>query len=136
MRSHLGEFVSLKHLLHEQRLIKSDAEIQLMQKAGTLALGAHQSNAMLHSQLTEGQRSRAVVRVHAQRCSASAYPSIIGSASNNGCVLHYTNNDAPLQDGNLVLIDAGVNTSITPQTLPAPFQFQACFRRRKGRCTT
>ena len=31
-----GEFVSLKHLLHEQRLIKSNAEIQLMQKAAEI----------------------------------------------------------------------------------------------------
>ena len=46
-----GEFVSLKHLLHEQRLIKSNAEIQLMQKAATLALErtSEQCNVAQHS---------------------------------------------------------------------------------------
>ena len=63
-----GEFVSLKHLLHEQRLIKSDAEIQLCKRLPTLALGAHQSNAMLHSTAHRGAaRSHCCMR-YAQRC--------------------------------------------------------------------
>jgi Xaa-Pro aminopeptidase len=35
-----------------------------------------------------------------------AYPSIVGGGA-NGCVLHYTRNSDPLQDGDLLLIDAG-----------------------------
>lgn len=35
-----------------------------------------------------------------------AYPSIVGGGI-NGCILHYTENDAELRDGDLVLIDAG-----------------------------
>jgi len=35
-----------------------------------------------------------------------AYPSIVGGGK-NGCVLHYTDNDAALNDGDLLLIDAG-----------------------------
>ena len=57
-----------------------------------------------------------------------AYPSIVGSG-NNGCVLHYTDNDAPLQDGNLVLIDAGCEyqhyaADIT-RTFPVSGEFSA-----------
>jgi Xaa-Pro aminopeptidase len=39
-------------------------------------------------------------------CREAAYPSIVGGG-NNACTLHYTANDAVLQDGDLVLIDAG-----------------------------
>jgi Xaa-Pro aminopeptidase len=35
-----------------------------------------------------------------------AYPSIVGGGE-NGCILHYTENSQPLQDGDLLLIDAG-----------------------------
>jgi Xaa-Pro aminopeptidase len=35
-----------------------------------------------------------------------AYPSIVGSGE-NGCILHYTENTGQLQDGDLLLIDAG-----------------------------
>ncbi|MEC7968817.1 MAG: aminopeptidase P N-terminal domain-containing protein [Pseudomonadota bacterium] len=103
-----GEFVSLKHLLHEQRLIKSDAEIQLMQKAAEISAGAHiRAMQCCTAQLTEGQlEAELLYEFMRNGARHSAYPSIIGSG-NNGCVLHYTNNDAPLQDGNLVLIDAG-----------------------------
>ena len=103
-----GEFVSLKHLLHEQRLIKSDAEIQLMQKAADISAGAHiRAMQCCTTQLTEGQlEAELLYEFMRNGARHSAYPSIIGSG-NNGCVLHYTNNDAPLQDGNLVLIDAG-----------------------------
>ena len=103
-----GEFVSLKHLLHEQRLIKSDAEIQLMQKAADISAGAHiRAMQCCTAQLTEGQlEAELLYEFMRNGARHSAYPSIIGSG-NNGCVLHYTYNDAPLQDGNLVLIDAG-----------------------------
>ena len=103
-----GECVSLKHLLHEQRLIKSDAEIQLMQKAAEISAGAHiRAMQCCTAQLTEGQlEAELLYEFMRNGARHSAYPSIIGSG-NNGCVLHYTNNDAPLQDGNLVLIDAG-----------------------------
>ncbi|MEC7613676.1 MAG: aminopeptidase P N-terminal domain-containing protein [Pseudomonadota bacterium] len=103
-----GEFVSLKHLLHEQRLIKSDAEIQLIQKAAEISAGAHiRAMQCCTAQLTEGQlEAELLYEFMRNGARHSAYPSIIGSG-NNGCVLHYTNNDAPLQDGNLVLIDAG-----------------------------
>jgi Xaa-Pro aminopeptidase len=37
---------------------------------------------------------------------APAYPCIVGGGANS-CILHYTDNDAPLCDGDLLLIDAG-----------------------------
>ena len=39
-------------------------------------------------------------------CIAPAYGSIVGGGA-NACILHYTENNAELRDGDLVLIDAG-----------------------------
>ena len=37
---------------------------------------------------------------------SAAYPSIVG-AGRNGCILHYIDNNSQINDGDLVLIDAG-----------------------------
>jgi Xaa-Pro aminopeptidase len=39
-------------------------------------------------------------------CSSPAFPTIVASGK-NACVLHYTENSSVLEDGDLVLIDAG-----------------------------
>jgi Xaa-Pro aminopeptidase len=103
-----AEFVSLKHALHEQRLIKSSAEIDLMRQAADISALAH-TRAMRNcrSGMTESQLEAELIyefmRGGARHC---AYPSIVGSGA-NGCVLHYTDNNSTLENGDLVLIDAG-----------------------------
>ncbi len=103
-----GEFVALKHLLHEQRMVKSAAEIRIMREAARITCDAHRrvmgacrpglselalEAELMHEFLSNGARS-------------PAYPCIVGSGS-NACVLHYTENRALLKAGDLVLIDAG-----------------------------
>jgi Xaa-Pro aminopeptidase len=103
-----GEFVSLNHLLHEQRLYKSAAEIRLMREAAAITCRAHRramsacrpgiselalEAEIMHEFLSSGAR-------------APAYPSIVGGGR-NACVLHYTDNRSILKAGELVLIDAG-----------------------------
>ncbi len=103
-----GELVSLEHILHEMRLIKSEAEIALMQKAADISAQAHRramqtcragryeyqiEGEIIHEFIDKGLR-------------AVAYPSIVAGGQ-NACVLHYTENKAILQDGDLLLIDAG-----------------------------
>ena len=101
------ELVSLDHLLHEMRLFKSRAEIRIMQRSARLAVAAHK-RAMtvckpgLHEYELEAEFHHEFAR-HGARCS---YTPII-AAGVNACVLHYTENRAPLGDGDLVLIDAG-----------------------------
>lgn len=125
-----GEFVSLKHLLHEQRLIKSDAEIELLQQAIDITAAAHM-RAMRNCQegLTEGQLEAELIHEFMRNGARhSAYPSIVGSG-NNACVLHYTDNNKLLRDGDLVLIDAGCEyqhyaADIT-RTFPVSGEFSA-----------
>ncbi|UAA39852.1 Xaa-Pro aminopeptidase [Paraneptunicella aestuarii] len=102
--------VDLAPVLHEMRLIKSAAEIQVMQKAADISCEAHK-RAMLYAKpgvyeyQLEGEILHEFVMSGAR---TPAYNTIVGSGV-NACILHYTNNHSALKDGDLVLIDAGAN---------------------------
>jgi len=102
-----GEFVSLEHLLHDMRLYKSRAEVALHRKAMNVSAEAHkQAMKVARPGLMEYQ-VEAEILYHFQRNGMqTAYSSIVGSGE-NGCILHYTENNAKLEDGDLLLIDAG-----------------------------
>ena len=101
------EFVSLEHLLHDMRLYKSRSEVRVMRTAAKVACQAHRRAMQacrpgmyeyeIEAEFLHGFRSAGMV---------PAYPSIVGGGE-NGCILHYTTNDALLNDGDLLLIDAG-----------------------------
>jgi Xaa-Pro aminopeptidase len=95
-------------ILHEMRLIKTDEEIELMQRAADIAAEAHQL-AMRESRpgLNEYE-IEALIEYHFRKSGASgpAYTSIVGGGA-NATILHYINNDEELRDGDLLLIDAG-----------------------------
>ena len=101
------EFSALDHLLHELRLIKSSAEIDLMAQAGEITARAH-TRAMqrVRPGLKEYQLEAELMHTFMDAGASWAYPSIVG-AGDNACVLHYTANNADIADGDLVLIDAG-----------------------------
>ena len=103
-----GEFVSLDHHLHEMRLFKSKGEIDAMKCAAKISAEAH-CRAMQSCKpgMMEYQVEAEIVHhFMASGCRHAAYPSIVGGGA-NGCILHYTENDAELKDGDLLLIDAG-----------------------------
>ncbi|NIC05473.1 Xaa-Pro aminopeptidase [Billgrantia bachuensis] len=101
-------YVDLAPLLHEQRLIKSEAELELMRHAATISARAHR-RAMRTARpgLAEYHlQAELEHEFHWHGASGPAYASIVGGGA-NACVLHYIENNAPLHDGELVLIDAG-----------------------------
>ncbi|GAW86988.1 Xaa-Pro aminopeptidase [Bathymodiolus platifrons methanotrophic gill symbiont] len=103
-----GELVSLEHTLHEMRLIKSPAEIALMQKAADVSAKAH-VRAMQRCQAGRYEYQIEGEMIHEfidNGLRAVAYPSIVAGGE-NACVLHYTENKAVLKSGDLLLIDAG-----------------------------
>ncbi len=102
------EMVMLDHLLHEMRLFKSDEEAELMRQAGEISAQAHvRAMQVCKPGMTEYQLEAEITHHFAMnRCRQAAYPSIVGGGD-NACVLHYTENSEELQDGDLVLIDAG-----------------------------
>ncbi|GHC29218.1 Xaa-Pro aminopeptidase [Aidingimonas halophila] len=94
--------------LHETRLIKSDAELKLMRHAATISARAH-CRAMRAAQAGLREYHLQAEIEHEfrwQGASGPAYDTIVGSGD-NACVLHYIENDDVLNDGDLVLIDAG-----------------------------
>jgi len=94
--------------VHELRLFKSDEELDVMRKAGEISALAHTRAmqkcrpGMFEYQL-EGEIHHEFTR-HGARY--PAYNTIVGGGE-NGCILHYTENESELRDGDLVLIDAG-----------------------------
>ena len=125
-----GEFIALKHLLHELRLFKSAAELRVMQRAADITCDAHAramracrpglSEASLEAELTyEFMRNGA---------RHPAYSSIVGSGT-NACVMHYMANRDTLKDGDMVLIDAGAEyehyAADVTRTFPISGRFSA-----------
>jgi len=103
-----GEFVQLGQYVHELRLFKSAQEIKLMKEAAKISSEAHkQAMKSVRPGMYEYHLEaelRYVFMKHGSRF--QAYPAIVGSGE-NACILHYTQNDAMMKDGDLVLIDAG-----------------------------
>ncbi|AOU96903.1 Xaa-Pro aminopeptidase [Acidihalobacter yilgarnensis] len=101
------EFVSLEYLLHEMRLFKSAAELKLMRRAAEIAIEGHRRMmAVCSPGLYEYEIEAEFIYTARRHRAELAYQSIVGGGE-NGCILHYVDNDAPLRDGELLLIDAG-----------------------------
>jgi Xaa-Pro aminopeptidase len=82
-------------ILGEMRLHKTSEEVEFMQKAATISAEAH----ILAMQ-------NAKVGMNESQIEGVAYNSIIGGGD-NATILHYVENNMPLKDGDLLLIDAG-----------------------------
>ena len=95
-------------IVHEMRLFKSPEEIDVLRRAGEISALAHTRAmqvcrpGMFEYQL-EGEILHEFNR-HGARF--ASYNTIVGGGE-NGCILHYTENESELRDGELVLIDAG-----------------------------
>ncbi len=101
------EFVALDHLVHDMRLYKSRAEIKVMREAANIAAEAHK-RAMRTCKpgMMEYAIEAEFLHEFRRHGCEPAYSSIVGGGD-NGCILHYTENNAVLRDGDLLLIDAG-----------------------------
>lgn len=95
-------------VLHEMRLIKGAEELSLLRKAVEITRQAHiEAMAMAKPGVNEYE-VEAVLRAAFRRAGSErpAYTPIVGSGP-NATVLHYRKNDRTMQDGDLLLIDAG-----------------------------
>ncbi len=98
---------ALETTLHEMRLHKSPAELDVMTSACAITAEAH-CIAMRTARpgLYEWQVGAELHHHFARHDMEPGYGSIIGGGD-NACILHYTENNAELRDGDLLLIDAG-----------------------------
>lgn len=110
--------------LYEQRLRKSEDELAQMRTACAITAEAHaKAMALAAPGRYEYELEAALLETFRRRGSERpAYGSIVGSGP-NGTVLHYRKNDRRLEDGDLVLIDAGCEygyyASDVTRTFPA-----------------
>lgn len=93
----------------ELRLVKDETEISLMRTAAQISCAAH--SAIMQS-CKPGLREIDVEAIFLQYCYKNncrdlAYASIV-AGGNNACILHYTKNSSILSNGELLLVDAGV----------------------------
>ena len=103
-----SEILDWRPMLSEMRLIKSPNEIRLMQQAGQItALGHIKAMQTTRPNRFEYEIESDILHEFNRHCARfPSYNSIV-AGGNNACILHYTENDRPLNDGDLVLIDAG-----------------------------
>ncbi|NVJ59127.1 MAG: Xaa-Pro aminopeptidase [Gammaproteobacteria bacterium] len=123
-----GEFIDLRHALHELRLFKSAAEIKLMRKSAQIAVDAH-LRAMRECRpgMTEWQIEAELHYEFARQGARSpAYSSIVASG-NNACILHYTENSSKLRKDDLLLIDAGAEYEMYASDITRTFPVSGRF---------
>jgi Xaa-Pro aminopeptidase len=100
--------VDVEDMLHEMRLIKGPEELERMREAARISAEAHaRAQAVTRPGMFEYQVQAEMEYVfHHSGSPRAAYPSIVAGGA-NACILHYTENRAELNDGDLLLIDAG-----------------------------
>jgi Xaa-Pro aminopeptidase len=97
-----------RSIVHEMRMNKQPAEIDIMRRAAAITREAHASAAKLARDGTyEYELEAAIEYVFRRRGGSGPAYSTIVAGGNNATVLHYIANDQPLRNGELVLIDAG-----------------------------
>ncbi len=99
-------------VLHEMRLHKSSVELDWMRKSAAVSCEAHLL-CMAHTSAGKGEwEIEALLNYTFRRQGADgwAYPCIVAGGA-NACILHYNTNHNPLQDGDLLLVDAGAEFS-------------------------
>lgn len=103
-----ASLIDAREILDEMRLIKDPDELNIMRRAAKISAEAH-VNAMLATKPEKYEYEiEAELLYHFKKKGSQfpAYTSIVAGGK-NACVLHYIENNAVLNDGDLLLIDAG-----------------------------
>lgn len=133
---HVPDDVSdIRQLVDEMRLIKSPFEIDLMRRSANIAAAAHNramkfvgSNFSRPNMMEYEVEAEFLHEFYRNGAQAPAYTSIVAGGA-NACTLHYNANNAKLNDGDLLLIDAGCEldgyASDITRTFPVNGKFSA-----------
>jgi Xaa-Pro aminopeptidase len=126
------EFVALNHLLHDMRLFKSRAELSLMHRSGQIGADAHvRAMRFCRPGRMEYEIMAELLHEFRRNGADTSYHPIVGSGPNT-CVLHYHANDARMNAGDLLLVDAGCEygyyASDITRTYPVNGRFTAAQR--------
>jgi Xaa-Pro aminopeptidase len=103
-----ASIVDVRALIDELRLVKDGHELAAMRRAADISAAAHR-RAMRAAAPGRNEFEIEAELLHEFRrrgAQAPAYTPIVAGGA-NACILHYVENDRPLGDGDLLLIDAG-----------------------------
>ncbi|MDZ4728638.1 MAG: aminopeptidase P N-terminal domain-containing protein [Xanthomonadales bacterium] len=101
------EIHALDHMLHDLRLYKSRDEIAAMRHSAAVAVEAHErAMRVCRPGMNEAEIHAELQYVFTKNQCEASYNAIVGGGA-NACVLHYIANKDTLNDGDLLLIDAG-----------------------------
>ncbi|MDP3858875.1 MAG: aminopeptidase P N-terminal domain-containing protein [Stagnimonas sp.] len=124
--------VALEQTLHEMRLLKRPAEIELQRTACEVSAAAHvRAMRATRPGRNEWEIAAEIAAEFSLNDCEPGYGTICGGGD-NACILHYTENNAVLKDGELLLIDAGAEyrgyTGDITRTFPINGHFSAAQR--------
>jgi len=120
----------VRALIDDMRLVKDPHELAIMRRAARIAAQAHR-RAMQRARPGRTEYEVEAELLYEFRRNGAQFPaySPIVAGGANACVLHYVANDAPLRDGDLLLIDAGCEldgyASDITRTFPVNGRFSA-----------
>ncbi len=123
----------VRALVDELRLVKDAQELALMRRAARIAAAAHRRAMQAARPGCNEYEIEAELLYEFRRNGAQfpAYSPIVAGGA-NACVLHYVFNNAPLRDGDLLLIDAGCEldgyASDVTRTFPVNGRFSGAQR--------
>jgi Xaa-Pro aminopeptidase len=123
----------VRAVIDDMRLHKDAHELGVMRRAARIAAQAHR-RAMQSTRPGRTEYEVEAELLYEFRRSGAQFPaySPIVAGGANACVLHYVFNDAPLRDGDLLLIDAGCEldgyASDVTRTFPVNGRFSAAQR--------
>lgn len=122
-----AQIVQLDRIVDEMRLHKSAEEIQLMQIASNISAEAH-TRAMqtVQPNMMEYALEAELNYIFGKNGCVPSYNSIVGGGE-NGCILHYVENNKPLKDGDLVLIDAACEYELYASDITRTFPVNGKF---------
>jgi len=123
------EIRDVRALLNEMRLFKDVHELDILRRAAAISTSAH-TRAMQFTRAGQFEYQVEAELLH-EFCRNGArdpaYTSIVAGGA-NACVLHYIENNARLQDGDLLLIDAGCEFNGYASDITRTFPVNGKFR--------
>ncbi|MGH7327741.1 MAG: aminopeptidase P N-terminal domain-containing protein, partial [Polyangiaceae bacterium] len=107
------EFFEPGSIVHEMRLRKTAAEIDVMRRAAAVTHLGHVAGMRATRPEMWEYELEAIIEFayHANGAQATAYPSIVAAGA-NATILHYNSNRDRLRDGELVLVDSGAEVDL------------------------
>jgi len=123
----------VRGVVDNMRLVKDAQELTVMRRAARIAAAAHR-RAMQTARPGRNEYEVEAELLYEFRRNGAQFPaySPIVAGGPNACVLHYVFNDAPLRDGELLLIDAGCEldgyASDITRTFPVNGRFSSAQR--------